>query len=351
MTKQYRILIVDDHHDVRLLFRESIETLGPQFKVLTVPSGEEAFLELSTQAFDLLVADIVLPGISGLELLKRARRYHPDIKVILVTGTNDRKIRRQVADAGADAFFFKPVDIADFLDAAERCLGLIDAAAPAILTTEDEQSDTVSERLARLRNEIGAYTAVLLDDRAHVLARAGDLLAESAEALLFPALMAAFSASERVAHYLGKSPPEDLFYFAGMQYDLLLAHVGQSYALLVAVDPIPRDSDVDQVTRAMHHGIKDLWMSLARMGISLQAEQPIPVPELEELVQVTPEAEVEIAPEIDALFASASETKAEQDADAFWNSFAADDSTNGMANADVLTYDQALQLGLTPEDE
>ena len=104
--------------------------LGQHFDVLEVPSGEEALLISSQLPLDLVVADVRLPGMSGLELVARLQKRTPKIHTILVTGVDEPRLRRQVAEAGADAFFYKPVEMADFLDAVERCLGLAGEAFP-----------------------------------------------------------------------------------------------------------------------------------------------------------------------------------------------------------------------------
>jgi len=123
----YRVLIVDDTREVRRALVSAIETLDANIEIRDVPSGEEGLLELSSGPFDLLVSDVRLPGISGLELLTKIRIRQPELHVILVTGMVDAHVRQAVADAGAAAFFLKPIETADFLDAVERALGLIDA--------------------------------------------------------------------------------------------------------------------------------------------------------------------------------------------------------------------------------
>ena len=122
--RPFHVLIVDDQRDARSVLRAGLETLETRLKVTDVPSGEEAILVIASQPIDLLVADIRLPGITGLELKERARMRNPELKVILITGVTDPRIREKVARAGAEAFFYKPVEMGDFLDAVERCLGL-----------------------------------------------------------------------------------------------------------------------------------------------------------------------------------------------------------------------------------
>ena len=80
---KYQILIVDDQREMRMVLRSGIESLGAEFQVVDVPSGEEALLEISMREIDLLVADVRLPGISGLELILRARAHKPGMSCLL----------------------------------------------------------------------------------------------------------------------------------------------------------------------------------------------------------------------------------------------------------------------------
>ena len=125
-----RILIVDDQRDVRRVLRAGLEALKQDLTIVEVPSGEEGMLVLSRQAIDLLILDVRLPGISGLELQQRARQRNPNLKLILITGMTDDAVRRQVSEAGVEAFFFKPVDMSNFLETVQRCLGIQAAAQP-----------------------------------------------------------------------------------------------------------------------------------------------------------------------------------------------------------------------------
>ena len=159
----------------------SLRTLGPEIEVVDVPSGEEALLVASRRPVDLLISDVRLPGLSGLELMARVHKRNPELKTILVTGLTDDKIRRQVAEAGASAFFYKPLEMSDFLDAVERCLGLVETFFPLPPVVEPEKTVpeappiTLAERLADLRKAIDATAIILLDQQGEVSARAGEL--------------------------------------------------------------------------------------------------------------------------------------------------------------------------------
>jgi len=345
---KYRVLLVDDQREVRLALRDAIETLGSEFKVSDVPSGEEAILELATGSFDLLISDVRLPGISGLELLSKIKRIRSDIKTILMTGLMDSQVRQEVADAGASAFFLKPIDIADFLDAVERSLGLV---AEQIFGDDnflgaEKPTESVSERLASLRNEMDAISAVLLDGRGRVLARAGDLPDASIESALFPTLMAAYSASEKIAKLLHSNPPNDLMYFAGSKYDVFLAHVGELYALLVAGNPSGSSDQVLESMKSVHEGLQDLVATLAQMGVRIKPDEK----SLEVEAEVVEEMHV-AEPEIEALFQDVEAEINLEEVDEFWDIASLRLEDDEITNADALTYEQARRLGLTPDDE
>ena len=348
---KYRILIVEDQRDVRRLLRAGLETLELDQEIIDVPSGEEALLLLTRQSFDILVADVRLPGISGLELKKRALNNNPDLKLILITGLTDPDVRQQIFDAGADAFFFKPLEMADFLDAVERCLGVAGAKLPPpSLGDLEVQSVSLAERLANLRQLLDAVAILLVDERGRVAARAGELPNTFDEHSLVPYLLAAFSATEKVTHYLGGNPSDDFLFFHGANYDLVMAQVGETLGL-VAI--LPLDTQPEQLGlayQALRSAIQGLLPTLKAIGVGLQnAEQSQSTLPEEEIVPE--EAPVEIPQEIETLFdASAMRTIKPEEVDAFWDQLAEKGIQEGVLNADAISYEQARQLGLTPDE-
>lgn len=347
----YRILIVDDQRDIRRMLRAGLDTLGVKFLVVDVPSGEEAMLVITRQHFDLLITDVRLPGISGLELILQAKARNPDLKLILITGVPDTTIRKQVIEAGADAFFFKPLDMADFLDAVERCLGLVETLlppAPVISELDEKPVQTLPERLSSLRQQVGAVSAVLLDERGRVVARAGDLPDAADETNLIPSLMAAVSAGNKLSHYLGKHAPDNLLFFAGEKYDLHVAPVGSSMALsLMSAAPLDNEK-LNGILLAIRLAVKDLPAILEKMGVAMDAEIAAP---LNGLASFEPENE-ETLPALDEVFDQESMKQLQSsDVDEFWEMLEQEPDDGSVINADAISYDQARQLGLAPDED
>ncbi len=124
------ILIVDDQRDIVRLIHASLQTLGHDLELVDAPSGEEALLVASQRKVSLLVADYLLPGISGVELMRKIKVRNPELKTIFISGYNERKARNEMLQAGGVAIFDKPIPMADFLDAVERSLGLVRTIFP-----------------------------------------------------------------------------------------------------------------------------------------------------------------------------------------------------------------------------
>ncbi|UUX96874.1 response regulator [Aquabacterium sp. J223] len=83
-TPALRVLFVDDNALVRESMRECIEVLGHQ--VVDVASAEEALVRLSQQGFDVLLSDLNLPGLSGIELARKVAEQHPTVHTLLSSG-------------------------------------------------------------------------------------------------------------------------------------------------------------------------------------------------------------------------------------------------------------------------
>src|SRR4030095_8313239 len=93
------ILLVDDQRDIVRLLHSTLQTLGHQLDLIDAPSGEEALLEASRKRVDLLVADYLLPGISGVELMRKIKARNPELKVIFISGMTERKARGEMLNA------------------------------------------------------------------------------------------------------------------------------------------------------------------------------------------------------------------------------------------------------------
>jgi len=347
------VLLVDDQRDIVRLLHATLQTLGHKMDIVDAPSGEEALLEASRRKVDLLVADYLLPGISGVELMRKIKVRNPDMKVIFISGITERKARDEMLNAGAIAIFDKPIPLADFLDAVERGLGLVQTIFPPESSKEAEtHRQSLSELLGGFRQKIKADAVYLISDRARVLARAGDLHDSSMEVSLLAALMAIYSASLKVARFIRQENLENYHVFRGGDHDLLLIPVDTTHALLLAGKELAKSDRILQTVEGMLFVRGDVENVLRSLGVAPEpvvTESAVPVGEAGEVVSIFEPEEVEPEPEvdIDALFASASKTSKVQDLDAFWDD-AIEKTGNIPINRDVITFEDARKLGFDP---
>ena len=110
----FSILIVDDEPDIADLFRQRFrrEVRQEQYVLHFAGSGKEALRRLAEIHPELIVilSDINMPGMDGLELLGEIRRVRPDLPVLMVTAYGDDDRKRRADELGAAAFLAKPVD-------------------------------------------------------------------------------------------------------------------------------------------------------------------------------------------------------------------------------------------------
>ena len=109
------ILVVDDEPDVEVLFRQHFrrDLRTGRFTMEFTQSGPAALQRIS-DAVDvsliLILSDINMPGMSGLELLPKAKALRPDVPVIMITTYEDAKTKRKALENGAEALLTKPID-------------------------------------------------------------------------------------------------------------------------------------------------------------------------------------------------------------------------------------------------
>ena len=100
------ILIVDDEKNIRLTIAQSLDPLG--YQVATADNGEDALLQLQAQEYDLILLDLKMPGMNGLEVLRRAIEIHPEIKVIIISAHGTIEHAVEAMKLGAVDFLQKP---------------------------------------------------------------------------------------------------------------------------------------------------------------------------------------------------------------------------------------------------
>ena len=157
------ILLIDDEK----IIRETLSTflVDQGHNVRTAPSGEDGLWALEEQPADLVLSDVKMPGISGVEVLRRVRESWPGTEVVLITGYASVEDAAEALRHGAYDFLLKPVRLAHLDAVARRCEERIRYARDnrelrAVVERLQELSERKSKFLALANHELRPPTTV-----------------------------------------------------------------------------------------------------------------------------------------------------------------------------------------------
>ncbi|QCT00852.1 response regulator receiver protein [Paenibacillus algicola] len=106
---KHKVLIVDDQNGIRILLMEVFSSEG--YETFQAANGRIALDIVKSQAPDLVLLDMKIPGMDGLEILKHIKQMNPEIKVIMMTAYGELDMIKEATDLGALMHFTKPFDI------------------------------------------------------------------------------------------------------------------------------------------------------------------------------------------------------------------------------------------------
>ena len=113
-----RLLVVDDDPDILEVMAEYLE----EYQVTCSPDSCHAVQILERETFDLVITDVLMPYVSGYDLLKVLKEKHPETPVILSSGADDIDVASESLDRGAVTFIFKPFDRSELLEEVHQIL-------------------------------------------------------------------------------------------------------------------------------------------------------------------------------------------------------------------------------------
>jgi len=168
-TSQFTILVVDDEDDIRSLMRDFLEADG--YSVLTVENGEAALQTVQTGGVDCVLLDVMMPGLSGFDVLRRLREFS-EVPVLFLSARHEDANKIRGLGLGADDYIVKTATPAEVVARVKAVLRRSQRAAAVVPVTID---------YGRLRIDVAARE-VLVDGRpVSLTAREFDLLQLLAE--------------------------------------------------------------------------------------------------------------------------------------------------------------------------
>jgi DNA-binding response OmpR family regulator len=170
INSMYRLLLAEDDEGIREPLARALER--EEYAVDAVVDGDEAARLGVDEEYDLLVLDIGLPALDGLEVCRRVRAAHPKLPILILTAQSDELDVVEGLDAGADDYVPKPFRLGELL---ARVRALLRRAAPAELAARGVRVDPDARRAFRNGDEI-SLTPKEFDLLALLLANAGSVV-------------------------------------------------------------------------------------------------------------------------------------------------------------------------------
>jgi excisionase family DNA binding protein len=121
-TARPRVLVVDDEASIRDLLAKTLALA--EYDVDVAPDGRSALERMRLYPYDLLIADLKMPGMDGLTVIREAKRYKADLPVIIITGFSTESSAIEAVNLGVAGYLTKPFRVPQVLAAAAKALGV-----------------------------------------------------------------------------------------------------------------------------------------------------------------------------------------------------------------------------------
>lgn len=117
-----RILVAEDNPAVREFIVRSLTSVG--YQVVAVADGEQALTQLGKERFDILMTDIVMPSLDGIALSLKAVRLFPDLRIVMISGYAQERMRAHNLDTLVHKIIAKPFSLEELCDAIKQALSM-----------------------------------------------------------------------------------------------------------------------------------------------------------------------------------------------------------------------------------
>ena len=253
-----RILVVDDESPTRNFIVDGLNALGITDHAIGVASGEDALASADQPAPDLVISDIRMTGLNGLDLARCLHQSYPQTKVLLISGYTTRDIEKAAAALGVEALLRKPFGLNTLGEAVRAALNRAPAAAdrPGLPPAKFE---ALTRQIDILKRDAGAQWIGLLDHDGQIVIRAG--APDDFGELLKPATTRGWaSVITATAATLGAC----FLYIEGQPHDIYLTSVDHRYCLTFIYDRRWQNNRVGAVWLTAKHGAQELARVLAQ---------------------------------------------------------------------------------------
>jgi DNA-binding response OmpR family regulator len=330
------VLVVDDAPQICKALSDVLTASG--YSVRTAPSGERALQIMESSEFDLMITDLKMSGMSGMDLIARVKERAPHLSIVILSGYGDMDDVIKAMRAGITDYLKKPFSIDEVLDVVKREVkkSQVRAAAmiPAAPSTSAEARpearparvyifsrpdlDKIEMSLSKLRAQTTAESVLLLEEAGYVIAAKG-MVADTDVQALSSLIVGGRSMSNQLATLLGEGDGFAMNYLEGQRVSVYTTGLGQGLFLVIVV---PKGTKQGVVWLYAKEAAAEIEAIVQRAAEEVQKESGTPVEQMDRQV-----IRQEMAQTLDKLF---DEAPPEEE----------------QAETPTLSFEQAMQMGL-----
>jgi CheY-like chemotaxis protein len=264
------ILVVDDEPRVAFFLSKALEHADREYDISVAHSGEEALEIISRSSIDLLVTDLRMPGISGLELMRWVRASSPKTRTILITAYGNDEVETEAHRLEAYRYITKPFSLDAFTQVAQEALRDMAVSQPGLVVLSDESYEAITRELQNLRQDVGAQCVFLADMLGQRMVEVGVTEGIDSAALL-SLLAGGFAATGELARHFGSGEAANLNFHQGTRYEIYSANVGDNLFLAMLYERQVQSSRIGIVWLYTRRAIERLLATLSTTGTTASA--------------------------------------------------------------------------------
>lgn len=262
-----RILIVDDEENIAVSMADVLIGQEAGYQVAVANSGEEALSRMAAQTWDLVVTDLRMPGINGLELIKQARTRFPHTHHILMTAHGDTHIEATAYWLGVSRYLSKPFRMPELVTAVQSVFTREKISGRDILVLSDKQFDEITRCLTDLRTEVKAQCILLANVAGQMLTNVGTMDGVDMQVLI-SLIGGSFATAVELPRQLGEQQALTLNYHECTRMDIYSANVNEDLFIVLLFDKLQHVSPIGMVwlyTRRMLKQLQGLVIAAERV--------------------------------------------------------------------------------------
>ncbi len=226
-----RILVVDDEPHTRTFICDGLSALGIADDAQSVSTADEALAEISRHAPDLVITDVRMPGLNGLDLARYLRQTYPQTKVIVVTGYSTRDIEKTAQALSVTALLKKPFGLDTLGEIVRKTLGNGHQGNKSLSEIAPLSMEPLERQVSILKRDTGALWVGLYNAAGQLVTHTGfdDDLDRTLDQILLS------SWPSQIAQFADRGGP--CFLFIDRQpYDIYLSSVGRDHCVTLIYD-------------------------------------------------------------------------------------------------------------------